>query len=286
MSEGAIYIHASDGAPEDIQEFACRKLATEMGCAVSSQNIWRDGKSIPVGFRTGLIEMVTGIAGEEISDLFIYSPECLDMEWVGRTGFFLFCKAASVRLHYVTEHSARAEDNHASADLLPYILGFLECDRRRQMSGRIRLGQRLAAQQGRWPGGVAGLYGYDYDDEWKRRKVNPSECKVVQQMFTDKAGGQKISTIARNLNANGIRTKAGSAWSGLEVYRLLRNERYTGIDYWGKTKTECLSYAKRSTVVRPKEEWIEIRGITPRIISDELFAKVQQVLADESQKGG
>ena len=80
----------------------------------------------------------------------------------------------------------------------------------------------------------------------------------------------KLSIPSKGDNNNGHGKKRGfGKWSRTMVYRILKNESYTGIWYAFKYKTEGKKVTKR-----PREEWIPIS--IPRIISQDLWETVQK----------
>ena len=96
----------------------------------------------------------------------------------------------------------------------------------------------------------------------------------MQWIFRKFAGGWSMNRIAAKLNKKGIPSKEGGTWGGKVIRQLLTNTSYIELDYYGKTHRVG---GKR--VARPREEWIEIKGYSPRLVSDKLFQKVQERLA-------
>ena len=93
--------------------------------------------------------------------------------------------------------------------------------------------------------------------EDQRVVLDEAEAAVVQEIFTRVACYEPFIDIARDLNRRGIKTKKGAEWGRSSFHTICRNERYKGI------------YIYRD---------VRVEGGIPRIISDELFYKVQEVL--------
>ena len=87
--------------------------------------------------------------------------------------------------------------------------------------------------------------------------LDEAEAAIVQEIFTRVSCYEPFIDIARDLNRRGIKTKKGSEWGRSSFHTICRNERYRGI------------YIYRD---------VRIEGGMPRIVSDELFYKVQEVL--------
>ena len=64
---------------------------------------------------------------------------------------------------------------------------------------------------------------------------------------------------------------------------MLSNPAYIGVDYYGKTRSIGGPRGASKRVAAPREEWIEIRGFTPALISEALYQKVQERLAGSRQ---
>ena len=79
------------------------------------------------------------------------------------------------------------------------------------------------------------------------------------------ACGEAFVDIANDLNTRGIRTVRGNRWGKGSFHAMLVNERYRGIYIYDD---------------------IRIEGGIPRIISDELFFKVQEVLKTKKNPQG
>ena len=99
-------------------------------------------------------------------------------------------------------------------------------------------------------------YGYK-SGEGLRIEIDEPRAEIVRWIYTQVACGTPYVDIANALNARGIKTKAGGVWNRSSFHRLITNERYRGIYIYTD---------------------IRIEGGMPRIISDELFFRVQEVI--------
>jgi site-specific DNA recombinase len=109
--------------------------------------------------------------------------------------------------------------------------------------------------------------------------INKEEAKWVKQAF-DWLVFEELSTneILYRLRAHNAPTKSGKPWNRRSVQAILTNPAYTG-------KTFVFTTAKgRKQFTRPQEEWIEIPGVTPAIISQELFDAAQKQLKVNQDK--
>ena len=168
--------------------------------------------------------------------------------------------------------------------MITYIKGFaakLEAEKIKERSIR---GRKACSREGRMPGGFHITYGYDYvrvirGEREARRVINETEASWVRQMF-DWLVNEGLSTnqILFRLRAHNAPTKSGKIWNRRSVQAILTNPAYTG-------KTYAFTTAPgRKRFTRPQEDWIEIPGVTPAIISQELFHAAQKQLQVNREK--
>lgn len=90
-----------------------------------------------------------------------------------------------------------------------------------------------------------------------RYAIDETEAAVVLEVYRRIREGDPMCEIIRDMNARGIRTKTGKAWSKSSFNRLLTNERYTGVYIYGD---------------------VRIPGGVPQIIPQALYDSVQMAL--------
>jgi len=117
-----------------------------------------------------------------------------------------------------------------------------------------------------------GLYGFNWDKENKRRIPLEREVKIVQKVFTMRDEGTGLFNIAKSLNDQKIPTKSGSKWHPFTVRRMLTNPSYIGLTYFGKTSGS----KKTKLVSRDEKDWKLLPDVTPPIIDEEVFWRVQE----------
>lgn len=166
---------------------------------------------------------------------------------------------------------------------------------------RTGAGRVEAADAGKWVGGKYPPYGYDVDPEKQNMSINKDEEKIVRQIFNwfvrDK---WKLYQIQQRLNAGKdiptkadtkademrqaktlkkeMRTKhAANFWHLPTIRRILKQQAYTGIYYYGKKTTKYDPIRKKKIeVMNPFEKWTPVRCIP--IISQEMWDTAQELL--------
>jgi site-specific DNA recombinase len=131
----------------------------------------------------------------------------------------------------------------------------------RAKSAHTRAGKRRAAERGRRNGGPR-PFGYRHVPRvadgvaTSTLEVVPDEAAVVRRMFEDYARGKSQATIARELNAAGIGTVRGAAWSQSRVGQTLRNQLYRGMVRHGADL-----FAGRHQTIISDELWREVETL-------------------------
>ena len=162
------------------------------------------------------------------------------------------------------------------------ILGAMAQQESANMSKRVKFGKDITAKKGRVPNIV---FGYDkIPDERYTLKINEEEAKIVKEIFESYVyKGIGTTKIAWDLNDRGIRTKkTKSKWVQTSIVRMLKNPIYTG--RVTNKKSEVTDFITGTRKDLPEEEWIVVERPEMRIISDELFNRAQDILAQRSNE--
>lgn len=123
------------------------------------------------------------------------------------------------------------------------------------LSEKIGRGLTENALKGKMNGG--GLtFGYRMNEQ--RLEIDETTAPVVVEIFTRYADGERMTDIAKDLTRRGIRTSQGNKITLNVVHYLLKNRRYIG------------EYKFRDMM---------IPDAIPPIVSEELFNRVQEIMA-------
>ena len=161
------------------------------------------------------------------------------------------CKKNGVRVEYVAE----TIPNTPEGVILESVLeGFAEYYSL-QLSQNIRRGQAESAEKCQSTGGNRPM-GYLTGPD-KRFILDPDTAPTVKMIFDMYAAGSTVTEIITHLNGLGLRNRRGKAFTNNSLYAVLKNEKYTGV-YLYKDK--------------------RIEGGMPRIVDDDTFWKVQEML--------
>lgn len=161
------------------------------------------------------------------------------------------CKRNGVRVEYVAE---KIPDSPEGVILESVLEGFAEYYSL-QLSQNIRRGQAESAKKCQVIGGNRPL-GYLTGPD-KKFAIDPENAPTVKMIFEMYAAGKTVTEIITHLNSLGLRTLHGKPFTKNSLHTVLKNEKYIGIYEYKGEKT---------------------RDAIPRIIDDETFRRVQDML--------
>jgi site-specific DNA recombinase len=173
-------------------------------------------------------------------------------------------------------------DSSEIGRLINYIRGFaskLEAEKIKERTMRVK---RARLKEGRLPQGTGvGIYGYDWDEETKKRVINKSGAVMVRRVFDMIIDGYSCFHISRELNREGIPTKTGKIWHPLTIRRIVVNASYSGKTIFNQTRR-----VGNRTETKPESEWFILNDVTPPIIGRELFNRAQKKLRERHSAQG
>ena len=161
------------------------------------------------------------------------------------------CRKNGVRVEYVAE----TIPNSPEGVILESVLeGFAEYYSL-QLSQNIRRGRAESAEKCQSLGGNRPL-GYKTGPD-KKFIIDEDTAPTVKMIFSMYAAGKTVTEITTHLNGLGLRTLRGKPFTKNSLHSILKNRKYLGIyEYQG----------------------VEVQGGIPRIIEDDVFDKVQEML--------
>ena len=130
-----------------------------------------------------------------------------------------------------------------------------------------------------------------------RSEIEPREAEIVRRIFRDYAGGRSMKQIAHRLNSENVPfpakdTKRGPSrrgWALSTIHVFLRNEKYTGVWIWNRTKfLKDPDTGRRRPIPRPPEEWVRQERPELRIVEADLWDAVRgrlRILAERYECG-
>jgi DNA invertase Pin-like site-specific DNA recombinase len=193
--------------------------------------------------------------------------------------------------------SDRLDSREESFRIMHIFKGYRDEDFIRDLGHKIHRGQEGRVLNGY----VAGNRCYGYrnmpipDENGKssfggpaligvKQEVVPAEIDVVKRIMEMRAAPLSFGRIAKTLKVEGItpprnpNTGVTPAWYASTIKEITRNELYRGWRVWNRTQNVFnQAEGKKSKRNRPQSEWLRVEVPELRIISDELWEKVQAV---------
>ena len=167
-------------------------------------------------------------------------------------------------------------------NVVGYVKAEAAADYRRQIAGWTYDAMVHRARAGYVCGNR--LFGYKNQrvDGHTERTVDPTEARVVVEIFRRAAAGQGMRTIAKELNATGApspRAQQGriGGWAPSSVREVLYRGTYHGAPSWNKSKKRDATGEQRQHD-RPSSEWITVQAEHLRIVPEDLWRAVHERL--------
>ena len=238
--------------------------------------------------RTQLSQLRELVRNEAIDVIVCHSLDRLSRDPVHGVIITQELERHNVSLEAVTE----TVDSTEVGKLITYIRGFaskLEAEKIRERTSR---GKKARALSGKLPANShAKLYGYTYVPGRGVgegvRYINEEQAEIVRKIFGWLLEGLSTNAITYRLRGLDIPTPSGKGfWLKSTVQHILRNPAYYGRTYaftctYTEPKRRMGPHTKRrysGIVHKPRDEWVEIPGATPAIVSEEVFSAAQERL--------
>jgi len=159
----------------------------------------------------------------------------------------------------------------------------------KDLASKIRRGQRGRIEAGLSPCGLS--YGYDVVREFDKkgnpvrgkRRINQVQARIIRGIFRDYVNGKSPRKIAAELNSRQIPAPRGGQWNastndGHRTRRngILQNDLYAGQQIYNRVRMlKVPETGKRISRINPRDEWVVVDVPELRIVSDNLWNKVQ-----------
>ena len=160
---------------------------------------------------------------------------------------------------------------------------FLEYTKEILYAGRIR-----SVKAGAYIANIA-PYGYDKCMIGEQPSLTPNEdadtVRLVFDLYVNQ--GYTLLEIAKQLDALGAKPMRGDHWEKCSVKNMLKNEHYKGYVRFGRKKTVKVvidgQVVKKRDVPNDAEEIIIAKGIHEALVSEEMWEKAQEIIAERAR---
>jgi DNA invertase Pin-like site-specific DNA recombinase len=262
---------AEDGKSIDRQVELARAFAVKQGWAVSESFV-DDGISGANFQRDGLLRLLADARKKTFSAVVMMSLDRLGREQVDLSKTLQTLTRAGVQVW--TYQDGQQVKFHKSVDkLVVGIGGFAAENYREAVKEKVVEALRAKAKRGHSVNGRTYGYSRVRVGDHTEKVIEPEQAAMVRRIFEMSASGLGDDRIAAALHQDGA-PAPGKAWTKRPVRTILGNEIYIGRAVYGMTaNVDDGGAGKRVRVDRA--EWITTEQPALRIVSDELWARVQ-----------
>lgn len=131
-------------------------------------------------------------------------------------------KALGIEVRFEKEH---INSLSSSGEVMLSVLASFAQEESVNISNNVKWGVRKRFEKG-IPNGKFRIYGYRWEGD--KLVVVPEEAAVVKRIFQNFLDGKSRLETERELNSEGITTRAGCQWEDSNIRNILTNIHYTG----------------------------------------------------------
>jgi site-specific DNA recombinase len=106
------------------------------------------------------------------------------------------------------------------------------------------------------------------------RRIDPDEAAPVRRIFSLYAAGKDMISIAKTLNADGVKPPRGHGWAPSALREMLYRELYRGVIVWNR-KQKITRGGTKKLRKRPESEWLRLEAPELQIVPPDLWEAVQ-----------
>ena len=143
----------------------------------------------------------------------------------------------------------------------------------KKISQNVSRGKLVVAKSCKWCGGKPPL-GYDVDKETQMLIINKTEAKAVRFAFRMRAQGASLSAIIEQMNRRGFKTKLGNKFGKNSLHEIFKNIKYKGVYEYNRAVSKSPEGKFNRHASKSDDEIVRIKDGCPRIVSDEIWDKV------------
>ncbi|MCD8354136.1 MAG: recombinase family protein [Clostridiales bacterium] len=267
---------------------------------VSHQEFCDDGYTGTNFERPDFQRMLTQVRQGEIDCIIVKDLSRFGRDYIdsGRYIEKIF-PALGVRFIAINDNYDSAMTQQAGNEIILPFKNLINDSYSRDISIKVRSNLDIKRRNGEFVGTHV-MYGYLRSESNKNQLVvDKAVAPVIQSIFSMKIDGYSPAQIADRLNEDGIPSPAEykrlcgdkyrssfqksihPLWSAMAVYRILKNEVYTGTLVQGKSSSP--NYKVKTRTPKDPSEWVRVEDAHEAIISAANFDLVQRLMLDDTR---
>lgn len=162
-------------------------------------------------------------------------------------------------------------DDSPYSSLIERIIEWMDEYYSIRLSGEVKRGMQEKVERGQ----AVSIPSFGYNIVDKKYVINETTSPYVRKIFADFISGKGSITIARELNALGVKTTRGNKWENRTVEYLLSNPVYIGKIRWNPSGKTCRNFNDENIKI--------VDGIHEPIIDKGTFDKAQHLIAQNKK---
>lgn len=261
----------------------CREYALQHGWRILDDHIYTDEELSGSGLdRPGLQQLLSwvGKRPRQFDVILIDDTSRLSRNQSDQMRLFENLHFNGFRVVAVSQGIDSATDQ---ASVLMTVHGLVDSLYIKELAKKTHRGLEGRALDGLHTGGRCFGYQNESTGDGVRLIVNEAEAVIVVRIFEMSANGIALKGIAKKLNADGIppprlrKGKVRATWCPTAIRAILRNPIYKGKLVWNRSQfVKRPGTNKRVRRPRPESEWIKLDQPGLRIVSEELWSRVEE----------
>lgn len=257
-----------DAAGVARQQQDCEALAAELGWQIVEIYVDNDISASSGTPRPAYRRMLGDMQADRLDAVICWHPDRLYRRPIDLEELIEIVEA-----HKVMIRTCRAGDidlSTGTGKMIARILGAVSRGEVDRMAERWRRSYEQRREAGQWMGSGPRTFGYNRDGT-----VNIDEAAIVKRIAAAVLDGATVTEICRQLDADGVTTTRGNAWTPTALRYLLRNPRLAGLV---SVRGEITGHEARWQPILDRETWeavraiVEARATGPRQQSTSLLA--------------
>lgn len=204
-----------------------------------------------------------------------------------------------IRFIAINDNYDSAQSQQAGNEIILPFKNLINDSYSRDISIKIRSNLDIKRRNGEFVGSHV-VYGYRRSEEDKNKLViDQTVAPIIQSIFAMKLDGFSPAQIADKLNNDGVpspyeykrlsgskyqsgfKKQVQTDWGAKAIYRILKNEMYTGTLVQGKTTSPNHKIKTRTT--KDESDWMRTENAHDAIIPPALFDTVQRIMLEDTR---
>jgi site-specific DNA recombinase len=206
------------------QERECRKLADSRGWKVEFVEVDDDVSAYSGKRRPGYDRLMAAVQSGAIDVVVAWAPDRLHRSPRDLEDFVEAVERSGVEV--ATVQAGRVDLGTPAGRMQARMLGNVARFESEHRSARTRLAHEQIAAEGRWKGGRR-PYGYQPQPGGSMTVVD-AEAAIVREAIARVAAGERVGSVANDLQRRGVPTVTGAPWRSATLRRIVGSPTIAG----------------------------------------------------------